>query len=254
MERQGFDSIDEAFREDLENLRAKIGAEMDTEHKKKKGYRFNEHQATWKIDHYPYSAREGARAQKNHEQAMASGDAQRRADVDARLSEQKVILEQLHFGKLGRQHALEQVEREEKIAAFKARQRPSESKENQIEQNQAEQATPLQQAGQGKTSPPSARAEFQKQTKQTLQKTEIEEKIQAFKNRVRQRETEVNARQNEASIETSTVYDQPETPTNVSHDQKFVDETKARKEDFKQRFRDDFNRYSIEGNGEQERD
>lgn len=137
----GFDIIDKGFQEDLEKERNQVRAELEEEIKNGKASNFSQSDTDWMLANYPYANTKqrdkavDAESEKKQRQKAAFD-----AEVEKRLGEKQDILEQLHFGKHGRQFALEQAAREEKIKAFKQKQQDKREQEKKAHHQTTEQS------------------------------------------------------------------------------------------------------------------
>ena len=136
----GFDLKDKEFQKQLKEERAKMRAKLEEEIKAGKNPKFSQSQTDWMLAKFPYTNNDqrdkavSAEMEKRQRQKEAFD-----AEVEKRLGEKQAILEQLHFGKNGRQFALEQSEREEKILAFKQRQKNKREQEEKVRTQTTEQ-------------------------------------------------------------------------------------------------------------------
>ena len=119
----GFNGIDKEFQKELEDLRAKKRKEIERSMQTKQfEFSFSDAEIEWKLRHIPGTGKEKDRDRKNHEAAMKLKEQKIRNLVETSIAKEKLFLEKLHFGDIGRKGAFERAEREEKILAFKARQ------------------------------------------------------------------------------------------------------------------------------------
>ena len=119
---EGFDGIDEAMRNSSKKRENQIRKELEAERKEKHGYKYSDQDPDRQLAHYPhanYKARD--EATDNHEAAQKAKQDMFEAEVKRRLAEDRKTLEHAHFGKLGRDHALQQAMREEKLQAARRR-------------------------------------------------------------------------------------------------------------------------------------
>lgn len=200
MDMTSFKMIDTAYQKDLEKHRKKIEAEL-----KKEGYNgfafdFPEAHAAEKINDYPSTYQQKEKARKDQEAALEARRKQLEAEIERRMAEPKKQLLEAHFGEFGgRDTLLEQAKREEKTQAFKQRQREREERERSENKTQviedkgkAGQKIKEQQLKrafeQDNSRPIEMQGAFNKHYQQGKQQQQIEEKIQAFKQRQRDRE------------------------------------------------------------------
>lgn len=140
-DKTGFDIIDKGFQEDLEKERNRVRAKLEEEIKEGKNPKFSQSHTDWMLAKFPYANNEQRNKAVNAE--MEKRQRQKEAfdaEVEKRLGEQRAILEQLHFGKEGRQFALEQAGREEKIQAFKQKQQEKREQEKKAQEQTTEQS------------------------------------------------------------------------------------------------------------------
>lgn len=137
----GFDLIDKEFQKELEEERAKERAKLEEEIKAGKNPKFSQSQTDWMLAKFPYANNEQRDKAVSAEMEKRQREKERfEQEVEKRLGEKQAVLEQLHFGKHGRQFALEQSEREEKIQAFKQRQQEKREAEKKAKEQTTEQS------------------------------------------------------------------------------------------------------------------
>ncbi len=137
----GFDIIDKGFQKDLEKERIRLRTILEEEIKSGKNPKFSQSHTDWMLAKFPYAHQDqrskavSAEMEKRRRQQEAFD-----TEVEKRLSEQKTILERLHFGEKGRQFAFDQAQREEKIKAFKEKQREKQEQEKKLRHQTTEQS------------------------------------------------------------------------------------------------------------------
>lgn len=122
MDKKGFDDIDHAFGDDAQNRKDQIRKDLEAERKEKHGFKYSDQDPDRQLAHYPhahYKARD--KAANNHEAAKKIKDHQLDAEVEQLFAQDRKTLEHAHFGELGRDHALQQALREEKLQKAKRR-------------------------------------------------------------------------------------------------------------------------------------
>lgn len=137
----GFDLKDKGFQDDLKRERQIVRAKLKEEIESGRHPRFPAGQTDWLLANYPYAS------SKQRDQALSAEEAKKsrqreefEAEVDKRMGEPRAILEQHHFGKNGRQFAMEQARREEQILAFKEKQRRQLKEEEKAKKRTTEQS------------------------------------------------------------------------------------------------------------------
>jgi hypothetical protein len=197
-DKTGFNIIDKGFQEDLEKERNKVRAKLEEEIKAGKNPKFSQSQTDWMLAKFPYANNDqrdkavSAEMEKRQRQKEAFD-----AEVEKRLGMNQAILEQLHFGKEGRQFALEQSEREEKIQAFKQRQQDKREQEKKARNQTTEQSKVKGEAlakeqkenrvsEQDNSKSLNMRSDFNTETEQGKRKTDAQLKIEQFKKRQRE--------------------------------------------------------------------
>jgi hypothetical protein len=196
----GFELKDKAFQEEVEKERKKIRDQLAAEIESGKHPRFHKGQTTWLLSNYPYASgeernkavsAEEARKRKEHEDFQA--------EVEKKLGASRTILEALHFGKNGRQFAMEQSKREEKIIAFKAKQEQARKKEEEQKSRTTEQSKKQSEKliqsqketkslEQDNSKRLKVRSDFNKEAQSGKARTEANNKIASFKRRQRDKQ------------------------------------------------------------------
>jgi hypothetical protein len=261
-DKTGFDLIDKAFQEDLEKARRAERAKLELEIKEGKNPKFTQSHTDWMLARYPYANEE------QRDKAVSAEEEKRRRqkeafdnEVEKRLGEQKAILEQLHFGKEGRQFALDQAAREEKIQAFKERQQKEKEHEEKerkrtTEQSKAQgEALALEQKDkrapeQNNAKQVNMRSDFNTETQQGKGEVDRKLKIERFKERQRQapeqgkdqsKGQEAQASKPEKKHPVHLKDDFNRSSSEAEYDEWKTKACESKKEEFKQRLRKNFN-------------
>lgn len=97
-----FESADIAFQESYQKSRDKVRAEIEEEQKTGNGFKFSQHDTNALIEKYPYSASEKEKVKAQQADIEQAKKDALEAEIDKRTGEDKATLENLYFGKEGR--------------------------------------------------------------------------------------------------------------------------------------------------------
>lgn len=199
MDKKGFNIIDQAYQAEIKTHRLRVREEIAAEKINNQGFGFHgEAEAEWKLAKYPQTFEEKNKSMEDHKAAKATREAKLLEEVDKRMAPLISALEEMHFGKLGRQHSLEAAQREEKIMAFKNRQRQREEIERQKNSKTIERSKEVSREviqvqeknlvmEQDNFKPTYVAKDFQKMNENQERIIEIQQKIEKFKVRTRSR-------------------------------------------------------------------
>lgn len=251
-------------------IERRLREELEAQTRKQRGFKHHEGHAAWKLDHYPYTERDRKLAGETHEEVLARQEKEFQAEVDRRMKEKDPVLERLHFPN-GRQSALEAMEREKKIEAYKERTRREReealktTEQNRMKARQIIEEQKRRLATEQDNRKPLAdlQKDFNRETEQGKFKADLERKIAAFKERTKQSlEGPSAAPEQDNGPDRNALRDGFNFSVVAAEYEAYLDEHKigreeqsqdrdARIEAFKARWREDFERVSP---GPQERD